>query len=298
MIRVLFGCGNLLTETDHAGRTALHIAVRHSNLQVLQTLCDCSSDAGFLDQKDNEGVSALLIAVKLKKVQMVKLLLKTGANPNSTDRFLATSLHHAVHMGSTALVRVLLVHRAGMYLRDSSSYTPLLLSASKNPNTFICFARHADFQEAGRYMKSDMGYAITHLAFKAANFDLLRLLLDLDIWDVNTPDSRGDTLLHSAARDGRANLVELLLQMYRASANVRNIDSQTPMDLAREAVYPRPGGNALGLPLHDRCVTLLMACHDQNVDSIARFCASNKRSIEVCRSDMADDVVRMIFDAL
>jgi hypothetical protein len=201
-------------------------------------------------------------------------------------------------MGSTRLVRVLLSHGAGMYLRDLSSYTPLLLCASKHPNVFICFANHADFLETGRYMKSGMGYAITHLAFKVANLNLLRLLLDLDIWDVNTPDSYGETLLHSAARDGRATLVGLLLNVYRASANVRNRDSKTPMDLATEAVYPRRGGDALGRPLHAECINLLMACDDENRDSIERFCLSNARTREIGRYGLADDVVRTIFEVL
>ena len=97
LIRVLFDCGNLIDEVDSSGDTALHIAARQGNLQVISTLCDCSSDPAFLNQENREGLTALLIAVKKKKRRVARLLLTRGANPNSTDRSLATSLHHAVY---------------------------------------------------------------------------------------------------------------------------------------------------------------------------------------------------------
>ena len=201
-------------------------------------------------------------------------------------------------MGCARLVHLLLKHGAGMYHRDVSSYTPLLLCASRHPDIFIRFANHVDFQQAGRYMKSHMGYAITHLAFKSANFDLLRLLLDLDIWDVNTPDAQGETLLHSAARDGRAVLVELLLQRYRASANVRNHTARTPMDLATESVLPR-GGNALGRPDHAECITLMMACEVENWDLFERFCLSTNRTVGGGgRREMGDDLLSKVFNLI
>jgi ankyrin repeat protein len=295
LIRVLFDCGNPIDEVDRSGDTALHIAVRNGDSQVISALCDCCSDPGFLNQENREGLTALMIAVKKKNRRVARLLLTKGANPNSTDRAGATSLHHAVYMGCARIVHLLLDHGAWMYHRDNSSYTPLLLCASTHPDIFIHFANHVDFQQAGRYMKSHMGYAITHLAFKSANFDLLRLLLDLDIWDVNTPDAQGDTLLHSAARDGRAVLVRLLLQRYRASLDVRNHDERTPMDLARESVLPR-GGNRLGRPDHAECITLLMASEADNWDLLEQFCLSNNRSVVGGRRDIRDDLLRKVFE--
>ena len=297
LIRVLFDCDNLIDEVDRSGDTALHIAVRNGDLQVISTLCDCCSDPGFSNQENREGLTALLIAVKKKKRRVARLLLTRGANPNSTDRSRVTSLHHAVYMGCSRIVHLLLEHGAGMYHRDDSSYTPLLLCASTHPDIFLHFANHVDFQQTGRYMKSHMGYAITHLAFKSANFDLLRLLLDLDIWDVNTPDARGDTLLHSAARDGRAVLVSLLLQRYRASLDVRNHDDRTPMDLAEESVSPH-GGNALGRPDHAECITLLMARQAENWDLLEQFCLSTNRAVGGGRRDMGDDLLRKVFEYL
>lgn len=143
------------------GQTALHCAVRagdpdsvhylqshgsainvldnHKN-SVIHYLADAYNEAIFkeileapslsetdLDALNEEGFSALHLAVRRLKLSLIEMLLEAGASVNAKDHAGRSALFHAVNMNDVEIVQFLLGKGADPSLEVESGETPLLL---------------------------------------------------------------------------------------------------------------------------------------------------------------------------
>lgn len=75
--------GSVLATTDVNGSTPIHTAVRRGDLKLTQMLIDYKkTDINALELATIGGQSALHQACTMGNVEIVRLLLKSGANPN------------------------------------------------------------------------------------------------------------------------------------------------------------------------------------------------------------------------
>jgi ankyrin repeat protein len=79
-------------------------AVRHGDLAALQQLLH--QDVA-INSKDRYGQTALMIAAKLGRVEVVRFLVQRGADLNVTAKYNLTALMLAVLNGHTEIVRTL-----------------------------------------------------------------------------------------------------------------------------------------------------------------------------------------------
>jgi ankyrin repeat protein len=79
-IQVLHKCGAEIKATGYRSFRPLHAAVKYSHCSTVEFLLikGASIDAGT----DDDGCTPLSIAIQQDRVDVVKLLLKRGANPN------------------------------------------------------------------------------------------------------------------------------------------------------------------------------------------------------------------------
>lgn len=78
------------------------------------------------DVLDASGYTALHYACRHGHVNVCKLLLKSGANPNILTRSgKASPLHRAAHMGHSDIVKILIEYGAKLELQDSDGQTAL-----------------------------------------------------------------------------------------------------------------------------------------------------------------------------
>lgn len=83
------------------GDSALTIAIKQGSTAVVEDLINHKAKVDIADQ--TFGLTPLHIATTGKNLEMVKLLLSKGANPNSRDKNQRTALHFAVSISSATV---------------------------------------------------------------------------------------------------------------------------------------------------------------------------------------------------
>lgn len=130
--------------------------------------------ASYINNKTYEGTSALHKASWKGHVDIVKLLLNNGADPNILSRDNSTPLSEASYGGHTEIVKLLLEKEADVNIASNDGSTPLM---GASHNGFI---------------------------------EIVKLLLDKDA-NVNATDDYGYTALYNASSNRHKTIVELLL---------------------------------------------------------------------------------------
>ncbi len=85
-------------------------------------------DIAGIEWKNEEGRSLLSASISSVHTTMVAVLLRRGANIESTDKLGRTSLSYASLYGNDQAVQLLLECEANMEWRDSNGQTPLSLA--------------------------------------------------------------------------------------------------------------------------------------------------------------------------
>jgi ankyrin repeat protein len=118
------------------GWTALMLASYNSHKDIVEFLL---SKGAILDVRDKVGQTALMAAVSAEKpdIEIIQLLLKFGTNPNiQRKKDGSTALMLATKSERNDIVKILLANGANPQIQDRSGQTALDI-ASKNSNLDI-----------------------------------------------------------------------------------------------------------------------------------------------------------------
>ena len=246
-VRALAEAGADLNAADPDGTTALNIAIINAHYDTAALLIE--KGAG-LDIGDAAGMTPLYAVVdmehqepmvnrplpkpsgRLVALDVVKILLDRGANPNATlktpllmrqhnggDGLLgegATPLMRASKVSDATLIRLLLDKGADPNLRLRNQTTALMIAASRAA------------RNAGPEQKTIE--AMTLLLAKGA--------------DVNAVNDNGESALHIAVTRGDA-LVRFLVEK-GAKLDLKDKSGRTPLDVAMGVPGAPPGGRGRG----------------------------------------------------
>ena len=188
-------------------------------------------------------------------LQVIELLLASGANPNAqlklsppfrnigNDRGLdgmlttgATPLLRAAKALDAPAIAALLAKGADITLANSRGMTPIMVAAGLGS---------VDADTRGFYLSEDT---------QQRSIDSLKLLIKAG-GDINSKDSRGLTPLHEAARWGWNDVVQFLVAN-GADLNAKDNRGNTPVDSA----LGKAGGNSRGgarIDVHEDTAALL-----------------------------------------
>lgn len=130
LVEALLAKGADLSLAASNGHTVLHFAASRGYDSMLPVLLD-ASDASFIDTTSGLGVTALQMASEKGHAEVVRRLLRAGADMAKTaDSNRISALHGASAMGHDAVVRLLLEAGASVEARDARQRTPLHLAAA------------------------------------------------------------------------------------------------------------------------------------------------------------------------
>ncbi|XP_040920403.1 ankyrin repeat and EF-hand domain-containing protein 1a [Toxotes jaculatrix] len=91
-------------------------------------MLDGGTDPNAKDQKT--GITALMEAAKAGSLQLVRVILKKGGNPNALDRKRLTAVHYAAMGGFLEVIQVLSAYSADMGVISLEDCTPLHYAAA------------------------------------------------------------------------------------------------------------------------------------------------------------------------
>lgn len=159
---------------DHANRTLLHWALEYSwpidesQIQVLT--------AGNINQKDNDGM---------------------------------TPLHLAVFKHNMTIIRWLVAAQSDIFSRDNRGFTPAHLAANEGYREGVEFFMGLTKRDFG---KSRDGSSLIHLMSLWLDGSVIRRFVESRRTSVNSRDKKRCTPLHCAAQTGNVSAVKVLLE--------------------------------------------------------------------------------------
>ena len=190
------------------GLTPLSYAVNlSSSTEVLQKF---ATDAENIDADNPRGTTALVEAVRLNNLQMVKYLLAHQADVSKVYGGNNTILLYALKENAQNEIVVELIKAgADVNVADSNGQTPLLIAVSTGNSELLNLLseNNADIKQATSNGKSILFYAFEN----NVNPEIYAHLIKAGA-DVNQPDADGNILLLQALAAEKYELAKTLLQ--------------------------------------------------------------------------------------
>ena len=207
-----------LEDQESIWKTPLAIAIESNEgtgLQAAGLLLEAgvNSDSLVCWHADSRRETALLVAVKLKNIQMVKFLLDSGANVNfpPTMGVKRTPLQQAAEVGDMAVVQTLMSY--GAQVNDPPAYiggaTALQLAAIGG---YIGIAEIFLKAGADLYASGATVHGRTALegAAEHGRLDMVKFLINAGLWNVGDKDRCYEKAMRLAWNHGHGAVVDLL----------------------------------------------------------------------------------------
>ncbi|VEN59219.1 unnamed protein product [Callosobruchus maculatus] len=195
-------------EEDGQEYTPLIVAARYGNESVVRILLSCDPNLEVegtvkFDGYIIEGASALWVAACAGHLNIVKLLIKHGADVNHATKTNSTPLRAACFDGRLDIVRYLTKHKADIHIANKYNNTCLMIASYKGHLDVVSFLLEtgADPNE-----KALCGATALHFAAECGYF---------------SADDAGMTPIMTAAERSRGDVVEYLVERPEISLEER-----------------------------------------------------------------------------
>ncbi|XP_041969266.1 uncharacterized protein LOC121726098 [Aricia agestis] len=232
IISVLLKSGAQVNTRCEGGSTPLHIAAIRGNTNVVEILLDNGADAEI---KDDKNRTALELAIANKHFLVVKTLfqsLKDIINSKGNDDY--SLLHIAAQEGDCDIVRYLIREGANIHAKNLLGSKPIHIAAREGHanlvELFLC-------EGLSLYDPGASNQTVLHYATLKNKLEVVKFLIGKS-FDVNVKDANGRTSIHFAAEFGFKKIVQFLLDNSAVYNAVDNFDC-TPADLTKNAHIKR-----------------------------------------------------------
>ncbi|KAL2557821.1 Ankyrin repeat family protein [Forsythia ovata] len=266
----------LVADKNARGDTALHIAARAGDSLLVQMLIHSDYKEGGLGEKNEKGNTALHEALRFGHEEVAQILIKKNPDmPYSLNMEGKSLLYLAAEAGFVTIAKLLMENPVGNYNvggktdnkspvfgailgrnidvlnllweRDQSSFQ-LRSGNGKNPlHVAVCteYMEGVNFllnkHHYFAYQKDKRGFFPIHSASHKGLIDIIKVILHHrpDTWELLA--TRGQNILHIAARSGKHKIVDFMLKMPELEKliNEKDADGNTPLHLATIYGYPK-----------------------------------------------------------
>lgn len=254
----------------------LYYACKYTTGRIVSKLLKCGADPYVLCGK--EGATLLHLACESGKMDIIEVLVASGADVNAANAHSMTPLHIACNKHDEELIRYLLENGADPMARDKDGNTPLhLLVKETKPQTTNCvdllLGKGADINALNNSLSTPFFVCVrkTDNQFRNRNGVLLKYLLSKGAY-ADTRDSAQNNPLYYAVEDDDVERVSLLLKA-GVDPDCRNEKNVSPYKLALQ----KNRRSIIGL-IEKSQVTISVAPDELDV-AFMEACAGGKRGV-------------------
>ena len=196
-------------------------AIQNGTVQLVEKLLEESPD--LINEKTEQGISVLLLAMYYRKGDIVNVLLKYKTE---FDLFEAAAIGRL-----DFFIKKIETEQEDINQYSVDGFTPLGLACffGKKEMVKYILEKNANPNLASR---NDFKVAPLHSAVAANEIEIVKLLLS-NVANVNAQQMNGVTALHSAAHIGSLEIVKLLLKN-GTEKNTKTAENKIAMDFAKE----------------------------------------------------------------
>jgi len=211
------------------GETSLHTAVKLKNVEISKMLVQGGAK---IETKNDDGNTVLHLAAENGDLTTGRFLLTVKAKPNVTNNDGDTPLHVACRKRNVNIVELLLgKFNANINIRNKNGDTPLFVAVRANCTQAIKdLLNSSQADQDVRTGRAENGDTLLHIATHNKDPDLAKLLVQ---WGAppDEQNNEGRTPLHVAARKGDEDMVKYL-QTLKVNPNTADNNDMTPLHLA------------------------------------------------------------------
>jgi ankyrin repeat protein len=192
---------------DRDGKTPLQTAATYGKFECVRILVETRPND--INMKNKKGITALAYAASNDHLEIVRVLLEKGADPDIACPFGQTPLLRASYFGHLRIVEALLSATRLPNAKTKAGWTAVYTALQqKNPEVAEYLVRKGVDCES----KSDFGIAPIHLAAENGQVGIMSTLLSVGA-DANMRTERfKHTPLLIGAQNGHESVVDLLLK--------------------------------------------------------------------------------------
>ncbi|XP_070180050.1 poly [ADP-ribose] polymerase tankyrase-like isoform X2 [Littorina saxatilis] len=209
----------------------IHIAVMNGHIEVLKVLLKNKVNVNKQVSAGKNKLSPLMMAAELGNLDMVRLLVQSGATVELLDKLKRSALMHAVINGNTNVASYLLYLGADPNRTDSSGNSLVHYAAAFG--WYHCLKLLV--KDAGATYNSDNDWKTTPLAiaFLKGQPGIVDYLLNLPDTDINFQDEKGMTLVSIAAssqlQKGLDEQIKYLVMDKKANPTIPDLEGYTAL---------------------------------------------------------------------
>jgi len=198
---------------NSAGSIIISRAVQNGNIEIVRLLLDNGANPNVIGTVSSDH--PLTNAIEKGNLEMVKLLIDKGANVNARNSIGSSPLRSAISEGNIEMVK-LLVDR-GVNINNSDRYgTPFPAAAQAQNIELLRFLLERGANINGRCHNTlNLGVQVNdrtalHHAVSTERMDIVKFLVENGI-NVNARDSQGRSALNIALEKGNMNIHAYLI---------------------------------------------------------------------------------------
>uniref|UniRef100_A0A0G4G9K4 Uncharacterized protein n=1 Tax=Chromera velia CCMP2878 TaxID=1169474 RepID=A0A0G4G9K4_9ALVE len=194
-VKMLVSVGARLERRTKFGLSALHLGCMEGRVKIVEYLVKKGAEMEALTR---EGRTPLWLSALMGHEKVVEFLASKGANVRTAEWSGDSALHAAAVRGHREAVKVLLDRGANIDAEGKFQLTPLALT-TLYPNDHLDVAKLLVRRGANVNHRAVQGGTVLHAAALNGSADVLEYVLTRDV-DLHARDDFGRTALHYATR--------------------------------------------------------------------------------------------------
>nr|CAB3221808.1 ankyrin giant isoform [Phallusia mammillata] len=218
--------GATLAVNKH-GRTPLHIASHRGFLDIVRVLLQYGCDP---DLQDDNGDTPLHRAVNGGHVNVVQRLLDEACSVDRQNNLGDIAIHEAARCGHTHIVKLLLKANTNVDCANKNGDCPLHMSCG---NGHTAATRHIVAACSNTSPSNKQQDTPLHLVARFGHIQSAKILLAANC-NLNAQNQLGNTAMHVAVVAQNQKIVRLLLDAHSDVKKLKNKKAKTALDLAKD----------------------------------------------------------------